>query len=379
MKKNNKKQETSLTSLNYYSPKKIPKKKKNIIVNDSDSESEKEPPKKVYPQKNPNKNAKVQIEEQNFLGKKKYNIYNNPDLQKNKNDYYEQQRNINNSNNYTGHKSPKKLRHSTFLSDTENNSSPISKNNLNNYTSNNINIVTKVDSIDNLKNNIILLKYDEDKVEFPFEYTIKIIDALSCEYCKGIYVKPYVINLPTCMHIFCLGCIMKMIEDKEIGICQKCNTQFVLNNIKYSEITDFYVKTFFPQIPKIIEYNNKILNDYMQAESKNHPEIVNAQEEQKTILKCFLRALKNIKNKNKLPDISVKHNKIMVEVKSENENIVSILKRQIIKRLNAKLREEELIIFCNGIELSQLKTYKLLKNFLKPNKNGLITIEYSSK
>ena len=372
MKKNFKKQEISHTSFNYYSPRKIPKKSNKIILKDSDSESEEEPSRNLYLHKSPIKNIKNKNEEHNFLGKKKYNT--NKDVQKNNINRYEPSKNINNYNNYTGYKSPKKLKHSSFLNDSESNSPQrVSRNNQNNSI-----ITEKINSNDS-QNSFIFLKDDEDMVVFPYEYTTKIIDALSCEYCKGIYLKPYVINLPTCMHIFCLGCIMKMIEDKEIGICQKCNTQFVLNNIKYSEVIDYYVKTFFPQIPKIIESNNKILNDYMEAESRNHPEIVNAEEEKKIVLKCFLKSLKNNKVKNKLPDISQKHNKIMVEVKSENENIVSVLKRQIIRRLNAKLKEDELKINCNGVELSQFKTYKLLKNFLKPNKNGLITIEYSNK
>ena len=374
MKKNFKKQEISHTSFNYYSPKKIPKRNNKIILKDSDSESEEEPSRNLYLHKSPIKNIKNKNEEQNFLGKKKYNTNNSKDVQKNNINRYEPSKNINNYNNYTGYKSPKKLRHSSFLKDSESNSPQrVSRNNQNNSI-----ITEKINSNDS-QNSFIFLKDDEDMVVFPYEYTTKIIDALSCEYCKGIYLKPYVINLPTCMHIFCLGCIMKMIEDKEIGICQKCNTQFVLNNIKYSEVIDYYVKAFFPQIPKIIESNNKILNDYMEAESRNHPEIVNAEEEKKIVLKCFLKSLKNNKVKNKLPDISQKHNKIMVEVKSENENIVSVLKRQIIRRLNAKLKEDELKINCNGVELSQFKTYKLLKNFLKPNKNGLITIEYSNK
>ena len=57
------------------------------------------------------------------------------------------------------------------------------------------------------------------------------------------------------MHIFCLRCIMKILEDKSIGECFVCKTQFTLKEVKYSEVTDYYVKKFFPQIPKLIEDN----------------------------------------------------------------------------------------------------------------------------
>ena len=55
---------------------------------------------------------------------------------------------------------------------------------------------------------------NENILVFPYEFTERMIDALSCLYCGGIYIKPYVINVKNCGHIFCLGCIIKMLGDK---------------------------------------------------------------------------------------------------------------------------------------------------------------------
>ena len=74
-----------------------------------------------------------------------------------------------------------------------------------------------------------------------------------------------------------------------------------------------------------------------------------------------------------------KHNKIIVGIKSESDDIIGTLKRQIVKRLNHNLKEDQLEIRCDDIELSAFKNYKLVKSLLKPNQNGMITFYYSKK
>ena len=107
-------------------------------------------------------------------------------------------------------------------------------------------------------------KEDENTVIFPYEFTERLIDALSCSICNGIYIRPYVINMSGCEHIFCLGCITKMLENTESGICPKCKNHFTERNIKYSEVTDHYINIFFPEIKNIIDQNKKKQVQFMQ-------------------------------------------------------------------------------------------------------------------
>jgi hypothetical protein len=66
----------------------------------------------------------------------------------------------------------------------------------------------------------------------------------------------------------------------------------------------------------------------------------------------------------------------MINIKSENENVISIIKKEVIKRLNLHLKEKDIEIRIQGVEVSQLQTFKLLKNYLSPN---LEEIFYYSK
>ena len=207
-------------------------------------------------------------------------------------------------------------------------------------------------------------KEEEEMIEFPYEFTERIIEAMSCEYCGGIYIRPHLINVNSCEHIFCLGCIMKMLENKEIGECFKCKIQFGQKDIKYSEITDFYVKTFFPQIPQIIEENISFLNKFMETEAKKYAKIQN----KKIVICGELRPFKeNIPPENRLSTIMERYNKIVIDVDSEDYNVIGFVKKQIIKRLNLALKEEEIEVRIQGIEVSQIKTFKLLKSFLSSN------------
>jgi hypothetical protein len=217
---------------------------------------------------------------------------------------------------------------------------------------------------------------EENMVVFPFDFTAEIIEALSCEFCGGLFVRPYVINLDNCMHIFCLGCILKMLEDKIFGECIICKTQFNFQNIKYSEVTDFYIKTFFPQIPKIIEENKNHLNRFMESESK----LMN-KDAQKYYIICELRPYKeNIPLGNRLSEIIKKNGRIKISINSENDNVVNFLKREIIKRLQLNhLGEDDIEIRLNGIEISQFQTYNLLKSFLPNDQNEPVIFYYNKK
>ena len=365
MKKNTKRFDNSHNNSSHSSTKKYNTITKTILVYDSDSEEEY--PKSLSPTKNTQMKNKYleKTKNQKYLGNK-----HKPNQDINYPNITNTRTSIANSENY---KSPRKAKKFSYFSDSEESSSPklISNNNINTYNM----------EEDNMNNSTTKIKKeDDDIVEFPYEFTEKIIDALTCEKCKGIYIKPYVINSIGCMHIFCLGCILKLLEDQEIGICPICKNQFLLKNVQYSEVTDYYVKTFFPQIPKIIEDNNNMLNQFMQSESKKYTDTQNSQIENKNILKCELKANKNnIPQQNRLPDITNKHNKFIIEIKSENDDVVSILKRQTIKRLNLRLREDELEIRCQNVELSTLKTYKNLTMFSKPNQSGIYTFYYNKK
>ena len=222
------------------------------------------------------------------------------------------------------------------------------------------------DKIDN--NGIEKGEDDEDIVVFPYEFTERMIDALSCEFCQGIYIRPYVININECGHIFCLGCIMKMLGNKEIGSCIKCKSQFYIKNIKYSEVTNFYVKTFFPQISNIIEDNKNKLNQFMETEDLKNSNTNTERNDKKYVLKCELRPYKeSVLPQNRLPEIIKRYNKFIINLKSENDNIVSILKKEIIRRLNVRLKEEEIELRVQGIEISQFPTFKSLKGYIRPD------------
>ena len=242
--------------------------------------------------------------------------------------------------------------------------------NNNNYCQNPLpNIQNKNENSHKSNNNIIIKKEkyeDENIFEFPYEFTERIIEAFTCGYCGGIYIRPYIINEIRCEHMFCLRCIMKMLDNKLIGECFKCKTQFSSINIKYCETTDFFVNIFFPQIPIIVEGYQNDFKKFFEVENEKYSEY--KKEEGKKILICELKPFKeNVPSHNRLPPIVQKYNKFMLNIKSENDNIISIVKKEIIKRLNLKLKEEELEIRIQGIEVTQLKTFKLMKNYLPSN------------
>ena len=230
-------------------------------------------------------------------------------------------------------------------------------------------IQNKKEKLDKNDNNIIIEddenNEDENIVEFPYEFTEKIIEALSCGYCGGIYIKPFVINESRCEHIFCLRCILKMLDGKLMGECFKCKTRFSSIDIKYSEVTDFYVNAFFPQIVKITEKNQNELNKFIETEAEKYEEI--KKEKEKNLI-CELKPFsENVPSHNRLPTIVEKYNKFIIKIKSEDDNIISTVKKEIIKKLNLKLKEEEIEIRIQGIEVTQLKTFRLLKYYLPPN------------
>ena len=209
----------------------------------------------------------------------------------------------------------------------------------------------------------IMKEEDDNMVEFPYEFTERLIDALSCFYCKGIYIRPYVINITGCGHIFCLGCITKMLEDGESGICPKCKNHFTERNIKYSEVTDYYIKTFFPEIPKIIEENKLRLNQFMLEEAMKYNENKGENEVGK-FLKCELIPWReNVPPNNRLPEIP--DNKFMIRIMSEEDDVVHIIKGEVIKRLKRKVilkEDNEIELRMGGIEISAFNTFESLRN-----------------
>ena len=216
---------------------------------------------------------------------------------------------------------------------------------------------------------------------FPPEFTERIIDALSCKYCGGIYIRPYVINVNGCGHIFCLGCIMKMLENNSYGECKVCKAQFNENYIKYSEVTDFYIAKFFPEIPKIIEQNKKLLNEFMESEAKKNNKLYSGEEEVKITLKCQLKPFKeNIPLEKRLPEIVKQHNNFIINVKNDDDNIVSTIKKQVIKRINMRyLKEEDIEIRWQGLEISQFTTFRSIKEYIPMSSSSTIIFFYNKK
>ena len=253
--------------------------------------------------------------------------------------------------------------------------SPILNDNNNNSSNKNIPKIKK-----NMNKKIIEEKEDQDVVVFPYEYTERIIDALSCKKCSGIYIRPYAINIDSCGHVFCLGCIMKILNGKKYGQCIKCKTQFNEKNIRYSETTDFYIRAFFPQIPKLIEENINMLNNFMENEARKIGYTSSGEDEKINVI-CQLKPFKeSIPYQYRLPEIMRKQNNFIVNLESENENFVSILKNQLIKRLNmGNLREDDIELRLQGIEISQFNTFKMLKSFSGLNPSETITFFYNKK
>lgn len=340
--------------------------KEHIVIKLEDSESDIDNNclKTNYQQKN--KKLKLKTEKDKFLGRKhkSYLEQNSKEIknEENNNEFNFKQPKISNDNSFN-YQNKLKI---PFILNNNNNS------NVKNLASTQIkrnNNKKSIKSKDYNKN-----KYEEENsniVVFPYEFTERIINSLSCEYCGGIYIKPYVINMDNCGHIFCLGCIIKMLGDNDYSKCFLCKTVFNLENIKYSEITDFYIKIFFPQITQIIEENKKQFNNFFETEARKYYDINKEEGKKIHFLKCELRPFKEIPPQNKLPKIFLKNNIFMIQIKSENENIISIIKKEVIKRLNMPLKEKDIEIRIQGIEVSQLKTFNLLKNYLSPDMNEI--------
>ena len=221
-------------------------------------------------------------------------------------------------------------------------------------------------------------KEDDNIVVFPYEFTERLIEALSCAYCKGIYIRPYVINMPGCEHIFCLGCITKMLENAESGICPKCKNHFTERNIKYSEVTDHYINIFFPEIKNIIDTNKDKLVQFMQNEAMKYNENKSKEEEGKQ-MKCEIKPFReSVSEKNKLREIQ--ENKFIISITSGQEDVVEIIKSQVIKKLNMRgiLKSDDIEIRMQGIEITQFKTFESLKN-LPMNLDEIITFYYSKR
>ena len=223
-------------------------------------------------------------------------------------------------------------------------------------------------------------KSEEDNmVVFPYEFTERLIDALSCTYCKGIYIRPYVININGCNHIFCLGCITKMLEDTESGTCPTCKCHFTERNIKYSDVTDFYIGKFFPEIPKIIEKNKERLNKFMEQEAMKYNQ--NKSPSEKGIqLKCEIKPFtESVSSENRLGE-PILGNKFFIKIVTCKEDVVEIIKGEVIKRLNlkGKLKTEDLELRMQGIEVSQFKTFENLRS-LPTNLSENIIFYYSKR
>lgn len=351
--------------------------KPSIQLNEPESDSEHNNPKPVSTQKTKNIRGKFdEIDNYRKLLGNKHKLLNEHITKRNKNNEYttETIRNKKTFNENTI-KSPKKNKKS-FFSDSES-SSP-------KHTNNNKTVYDKITTEDNNnnkstmktnKNNTILnqkKEEDENTVIFPYKFTEEIIEALSCKYCGGIYVRPYIIKIEACMHIFCVRCIMKILEDKSIGECFVCKTQFTLKEVKYSEVTDYYVKKFFPQIPKLIEESKKKINNFMEDE-------VNSSKKNKIVFSCELRPYTDVSQKYRLPDIFTKFNKLNISINSGNDNIVNIIKNEIIRRLKLNITEEDIELRINGTEVSQFETYELLKKGLDINEKETNIIYYNKK
>lgn len=208
----------------------------------------------------------------------------------------------------------------------------------------------------------------------------KLTKALSCEYCGGIYINPYIINLYSCSHIFCMRCILKMLEYKQFGNCPKCKTKFENKDIKHSEVTELYLKTFFPQYA---QNDIKIDNLGKKELKKDEQNKENEEEEnEKIVLNCELRPLKEkIKLENRLPQMMTRYRKIGLVVKSGKDDVVNILKKYILGKLNMKgLKEKkDMGLVLNDCELSEFSNFSMMKQFFEINPKETISFFYYKK
>ena len=283
----------------------------------------------------------------------------------------------NNKMNYKNHYSPRKnkLNNNKLLGNKIKKEKLIEDSNESEENEFNINY-------NNTKNKKIKKNLNEENiVTFPYEFTERLIEALSCDICKGIYIRPYVINTNGCGHIYCLGCITKLLEDKESGMCPKCKNHFTERNVKYSEVTDYYIKIFFPEIPKIIEDNKSRLNKFMGAEAMKLVEKNNQGDKIKK-LKCEIRPFKeNVSHKHRLPEISNNHNKFLIKIDNEKFDVVNAIKKEVTKRLNMTgvLNSDNIDIRMQGVEISTFTTFEGLNKCFNLNLNENNIFYYSKK
>ena len=152
-----------------------------------------------------------------------------------------------------------------------------------------------------------------------------------------------------------------MLGDKDIGECYKCKAEFLPKDLKYSEVTDFYIKFFFPQINDIIENAKVELNRFMLNQSKNPENNV------RTTLYCELQPFGGDIRK-RLPKL-MKNNNYMINITSGNDNVVSTIKKIILQSLNLPLKESEIEIRVKGTEISTFETYDMLKSLISSSRS----------
>jgi hypothetical protein len=86
----------------------------------------------------------------------------------------------------------------------------------------------------------------------------------------------------------------------------------------------------------------------------------------------------SVAEKNKMREIQ--DNKFIININSDQEDVVNIIKIQVLKKLNMRsiLKTDDIEIRMQGIEISAFKTFQDLKN-LPMNLDEMITFYYSKK
>lgn len=213
--------------------------------------------------------------------------------------------------------------------------------------------------------------YEEEEIEFPNEFALELIDALTCEFCKGIYKRPYTIDVKGCHHIFCLGCITKLLEDERGGICPKklpngriCEAKFSETNIKLNETMNYYINFFIPKISNIIFDNKQKLTNFISSEQKVMEEKKITYLNSTSEIKVEILPFKEARGELKLPKIE---KSLLILRVTPDTDIASKIKKAIINKLTEtdglKLNISDIELRFQGIEISSFSNLKSLDEF----------------
>ena len=210
--------------------------------------------------------------------------------------------------------------------------------------------------------------------QFSLDNKQLIISQLTCPICSGIFRNAIVIT--KCMHSFCEACLIKFFNSNEgDNKCPICDINVDMNNIE--EVKEYHLinKTIEILFPELNEIDNKERSKFYQKYHDYNDCLPDEEcylsNKEKKIFVELAPLPTPMKNDQKLPVIS--KNNINIPESCRIETIRKYIKEQLGNedKENFKLRDgEDILIFCNGIQLkNEKKSLKDIKNdfMLKDN------------